>query len=110
MIDNTSILNEIIGGKICNLRKLNEDSQVNLSEKIKISRSSISNIEAGRQAASLSLLYEISQVYQSEIFSLLPTVQELNHYLEEGDNKFNEHLKSSDINDETRQQILNLIK
>lgn len=110
MVDNTSILYRLIGEKIKDLRELKKDSQLDLSKKIEISRSSISNIESGRQPVSIGLLYEIAQVYESDLFSLLPSVNEYTHYLEEGNTKLKEYLQSQNIGDNTRQQILNLIK
>jgi transcriptional regulator with XRE-family HTH domain len=109
MIDN-AIVYQLVGERICELRKLNNDNQGDLSKKIGISRSSISNIELGRQPASLGLLYQIAQVYNTEISSLLPTLVQIMTIFKTDDKRFNELLQKTNVGNNTRQQILDLIK
>ena len=77
MPDIHSVLSEIIGKRISELRKFNNDNQQQLADKIDIKRSSISNIELGNQQISLVVLYRICQVYNTEIYSLLPRVNDV---------------------------------
>jgi transcriptional regulator with XRE-family HTH domain len=110
MADINSMLYEIIGHRISELRKLNNDNQQQLADKIGLGRSSISNIEAGRQQISLHLLYRISQVYNSEIYSLIPKVSEVASKVSLEVNNVNEIFKKQGIGNVTQKQILELLK
>ncbi len=52
-------------------------SQVALAKKLGISRASIVNIEAGRQHAPLSLLWQIAEQLETELIALIPRKAEL---------------------------------
>jgi DNA-binding XRE family transcriptional regulator len=52
-------------------------SQVALAKKLDISRASIVNIEAGRQHAPLSLLWQIAEQLETELITLIPRKAEL---------------------------------
>jgi transcriptional regulator with XRE-family HTH domain len=52
-------------------------SQVALAKKLGISRASIVNIEAGRQHAPLSLLWQIAEQLDTELLALVPRKAEL---------------------------------
>lgn len=52
-------------------------SQVALAKKLGISRASIVNIEAGRQHAPLSLLWQIADHLETELVALVPRKAEL---------------------------------
>lgn len=52
-------------------------SQVALASKLGVSRASIVNIEAGRQHAPLSLLWQIAQQLDTELIALIPRKAEL---------------------------------
>ena len=52
-------------------------SQVTLAKKLGISRASIVNIEAGRQHAPLSLLWQIAEQLETELITLIPRKAEL---------------------------------
>jgi transcriptional regulator with XRE-family HTH domain len=109
-IDNYDIVYQLVGERIRELRERNEDSQFELAQKISISRSSISNIEKGRHPASLALLYDIATIYNSDINSLLPSIEQVTHEQQSPNIRINEILDDYDLGDSTRQQILNRIK
>ncbi len=52
-------------------------SQVALARKLGVSRASIVNIEAGRQHAPLSLLWQIADQLETELITLIPRKAEL---------------------------------
>jgi transcriptional regulator with XRE-family HTH domain len=110
MADTNSVLYEIIGYRISELRKLKGDSQQQLSDKINLGRSSIANIEAGRQQVSLHLLYRISQVYETEIYSLLPSVNTVASKVSLEITNVNEIIKKENLGSLTKKHILELMK
>jgi transcriptional regulator with XRE-family HTH domain len=110
MADFNSVLYSIIGYRISELRKLNNHNQQELADKIDISRSSISNIESGRQQISLHLLYRICQVYNCEVHVLIPKVSEIASKVSLETNNINEIIKKHNVGNVTKKQILNLLK
>lgn len=68
---------EVIGRNIKRFRELNKFSQTDLGEKIGLTRSSIANIETGRQKVQIDTLYQIAMVLYVEIEQLLPKVNEV---------------------------------
>jgi transcriptional regulator with XRE-family HTH domain len=71
MIDKNEIYLKI-GEKIKFIRKKKSLKQEDLSHKIGLKRSSIAQIEAGKQAVSIHALYRIGEVLNTNIFDLLP--------------------------------------
>jgi transcriptional regulator with XRE-family HTH domain len=71
MIDKDEIYLKI-GKKIRFLRKKNSLKQEVLSQRVGLTRSSISQIEAGKQAVSIHVLYGIGEVLNTKIYDLLP--------------------------------------
>lgn len=104
-----SVLYGIIGHRISELRKFNNDNQQQLAIKIGIGRSSISNFEAGRQPISLTLLYRIAQVYNTEVHVLLPHVSEVSSKTSLVIEKVNETLEDAKLNEATKSYILGII-
>jgi transcriptional regulator with XRE-family HTH domain len=66
-----------IGQRIKEWRSDNDLTQEQLAISIGVLRTSIANIEAGRQKAPLHVLYEICSVFDKEITELLPSQKEL---------------------------------
>jgi transcriptional regulator with XRE-family HTH domain len=79
-----SLLYQMVGEKIRSAReRLNPRlSQAKLAEKLKITRVSVVNIEAGRQRPPLHLLWKIAEALDTEVALLLPRQQE---YAEAGE-------------------------
>jgi transcriptional regulator with XRE-family HTH domain len=104
-----STVYQLVGQKISELRKLHEDSQQELAEKIQISRSSISNIEAGRQAISLHLIFEIANVYGADFTTLIPSMSEVFQSSQLSNDLVVDFLNKSEVSVHTKQQILELV-
>jgi transcriptional regulator with XRE-family HTH domain len=69
---------EIIGLKIKNFRENKKISQTELGDTVGLTRSSVANIESGRQKVQIDTLYNIAQTLEVEIQDLLPKLVELN--------------------------------
>jgi len=110
MPDFNSVLYGVIGKRISELRKLNKENQEQLADKIGIKRSSISNIELGRQQISLHLIYRIAQVYNTEVYSLLPTVNEVASKVSIAIDNVTDVLKYNEVGSITKKRILELLK
>lgn len=66
-----------LGRKIRQAREGLHLSQDSLATRLDISRASMVNIEAGRQRAPLHLLWQIAELLETELTSLIPSRQEL---------------------------------
>lgn len=79
MDDNStwSVLYTRIGQQIRDLRNLRGITQDTLASQISVSRTSITNIEKGRQRLQLHTLYEIALVLDVELDELLPRKSEV---------------------------------
>ena len=77
---NVKAINVFVGGKIEECRIEQELSQTNLANKVKLTRASVVNIEAGRQGVSLERLFDISAVLNIDPSYFLPTPQWFSEY------------------------------
>lgn len=68
-------LYKYIGSRIKKIRKNKKVDQVYLSNKINLSRSSISNIETGKHQPSILIIYKIAHALDVKITDLLPSVE-----------------------------------
>ncbi|MFP5227809.1 MAG: helix-turn-helix domain-containing protein [Acidobacteriota bacterium] len=66
-----------VGRKIRQTRENAHLSQNLLAKRLGISRTSIVNIEAGRQRAPLHLLWQIAELLETEVALLIPSPEEL---------------------------------
>lgn len=73
----TSFFSAWIGRKVKYHRDRLEWSQEFLAERMGVSRSSIANIETGRQLATIDLIYLFAAEFSCEIHDLIPTKDEL---------------------------------
>lgn len=69
----------IIGQRIRSFREQNEWTQDVLGEKVGLTRSSIANIESGKQKVPLGTIYLFAQILSIEIFEILPTLKEISN-------------------------------
>jgi DNA-binding XRE family transcriptional regulator len=69
-------LYQYIGQQIKEIRSLNGLRQEDLAHSVDLQRSSIAQIEAGKQAPSLFLLYQMCEVLNTPITAILPTSQQ----------------------------------
>ncbi len=105
MPDFNSSLYTLIGEKIKNLRIANNLNQEELSKKVGIGRTSISNIELGRHQAPLHLIYRICKELRADIHSVVPTLSEINETLERSDADLLNQLNKTDIPDQSKKKI-----
>ncbi len=70
-------LYEMIGTRVRSRRMLGHLTQSQLAQAVGVLRTTISNIESGRQQAPLDVLYNICAVLKCDIGALLPSVGEL---------------------------------
>ncbi|MEK4063514.1 MULTISPECIES: helix-turn-helix transcriptional regulator [Paenibacillus] len=66
-----------MGQRIRTYREKKEWTQDVLGEKVRLTRSSIANIELGKQKVPLSTIYLIAHTLQVEIFDILPSMKEI---------------------------------
>ena len=78
MVDSSGLYGAV-GRKIRTARLRSEPnlSQAKLAKRLGISRVSVVNIEAGRQHAPLSLLWQIAEILETELVLLIPRRNEL---------------------------------
>ena len=94
----------MIGGRIKSNRESINLSQLELSEKLHISRSSISNIEVGRHQVPLFTLYEISKELNVNIKDLVPTFDEVTAFTTGNYHDFTTYL-SSDLDSNEKSKL-----
>lgn len=70
-------LYRLVGERIASARNARGWSQTRLSQKARISRGSVANIETGRQKAPLSTIWRLAQALEVEASSLIPTRRDL---------------------------------
>lgn len=71
------VLHEELGKKIRNRRIRRDYTQDELSKRVQISRTSLTNMERGRQRILVEQLYRIAKALEVEPAELLPTAREL---------------------------------
>ena len=76
MTDFDEIYREV-GRKIRQTRENQHLSQDSLAQRLGISRTSMVNIEAGRQRTPLHVLWQIAELLETKLTLLIPTLEEL---------------------------------
>jgi DNA-binding XRE family transcriptional regulator len=71
---------KLIGIKIAEYRKKKNTSQAALATRVKISRSSVVNIELGRQHTPPHVLWQISKALNLAIQDIYPTQEEVDSF------------------------------
>lgn len=84
---NIDHLYKIVGSKLQQTREEKKLTQQQFADQVGVTRTSISNIETGKQRSPLSLLYLICKNLQIELKNILPSIEELND-IENHDIKF----------------------
>jgi len=110
MTDYKDVLYKIIGQKIKSIREDLKMSQYDLSQRLDISRSSISNIEVGRHQVPLHLLFSISEILETNINSLIPTLDEINNFINHVTNDYSSFLDTTFLKDEQKEVLCDVIK
>lgn len=107
---NQDELYAIVGGNIKKARKGLGMSQSNLSAVINLSRTSVVNIEQGRQHPSLFLLWQISNALKVNISDLLPdnTSEKRNLHRESPHGTILERIKDPQLSENLMEKLRNL--
>lgn len=69
----------------------------------------MSNIELGRHQPPLSVIYDLSKLFRTDIQSLLPTYQEVVERINDDNKKVSDLLSNMPIPSETRASIQKII-
>lgn len=102
-------LYKLIGDRIKSHRERLNMNQLELSDKLNISRSSISNIEVGRHQVPLFTLYEISKVLELNIRDLIPSFDEVTAYTTNDFNDFSSYLNTTNLDIDEKDKLKNYI-
>lgn len=115
MKDFNVVLYSIVGDRIRLRREELKLSQAQLSERVsvihKLKRSSISNIERGRQQPPLHVLYEICNILDIDVQTILPTYSDVNAQVENSKKQgIESFINSFEIDDITREKISQILR
>lgn len=109
MADFTPRLQQLLGERIRKRREELQFNQGELATKLRIGRTSVSNIEAGRQLPPLNVLYEIGNALDVDIQSILPTYGELVAPSDPEQNQILNYLRNANLDETLVEQIKNAI-
>lgn len=110
MANFNSVLYQILGSRIKTQREFKGINQSDLGEKVGIGRTSISNIEKGRQKPPLSIVYKICHELDIEVHTVLPTYIEIEELLLPKDNQLQLYYQKYNLDEEMQKQIDSLFK
>lgn len=101
-------LAQFIGKNIRERRQFFDINQEDLAEQIGLTRTSISNIEAGRQLPPLDILYKICHSLGSELPDLLPSYSQVSSLASENESTFDK-LKTNNVPASSIKRIKSII-
>lgn len=102
-------INTTVGLKIREYRNFLDLSQADFAEKVGINRATLSQLEAGKQQFTISLIYKVAQKLNVEITTFLPLIKHIENDVTLNSNLISEKLKQQDVNESTKNSILQLI-
>lgn len=106
-----STLYQILGNRIKTRREEIRLNQNELGEKAGVGRTSISNIEQGRQKPPLSVIYNICHALDIDIHSVLPSYNEIHNAMTpESKTGFDSYYDIYSVDEKTQRTIENLFK
>jgi transcriptional regulator with XRE-family HTH domain len=70
-------IDKAFGSRLRSIRRLNDLSQLRLAELADVGRSTVANIETGRQGVTLELIYRFASALRIEPSGLLPSKDDL---------------------------------
>jgi transcriptional regulator with XRE-family HTH domain len=73
---------EMLGRSIASRRKTSGISQQALADSLGLSRASIANIERGKQAVQLHLIFKIAAVLRVDVLELIPATSQPAHSIQ----------------------------
>jgi transcriptional regulator with XRE-family HTH domain len=104
-MDFKTALYRIIGDRIKVKRIAQGLSQDEVSKYLKLSRSSISNMEIGRHQIPLFLLYELSYYFKTNIHDLIPTYEEVLEFVNSEIKDYSGFLDGKNFNEDEKQSL-----
>lgn len=105
-----SVLYEIMGSRIKKRREELKINQSDLGDSVDIGRSSIANIEKGRQKPPLSVIYKICKALDIEVHFVLPTYIEIEELVKaEDDNSLKIYYEKYNLNENLQREIDSLL-
>lgn len=110
MQDFKGILYTIIGNRIKVKRKEQGLSQEDLSFRLNLGRSSISNIEIGRHQIPLFTLYDLSILLKCNIYDIIPTYDEVIEVLNSEIKEYSKLLEAQNLNNSQRESVEEILK
>lgn len=111
MLEFSFVLYSILGERIKVKREELNLSQAELAEKINLGRTSISNIEKGKQQTPLHIIYSICSKLNTDVQSILPTFSEIEEARQDkGKSSFDHYINTFDLSKNTLKQIKELIE
>ncbi|WP_026990143.1 helix-turn-helix domain-containing protein [Flavobacterium subsaxonicum] len=113
MLDFNSVLYQVLGQRIKERRVEQGLSQMEFSDRIpSLGRTSISNIEKGRQYPPLSTIYEICLALDIDIQSILPTYAEIESVINFSpeNEKIERYISTQNLDEKTLAQIREVFK
>lgn len=110
MANFSSILYQILGERIKAQRESKKMNQSDLGDKVGIGRTSISNIEKGRQKPPLSVIYKICHELDLEVYSVLPTYIEIQENIQPKENPLKLYYDKYNLNEDMQKEIDSLFK
>jgi len=93
-----------VGQQIKSVRELRGYSQADLANKLKINRASLSQLESGKQQITVSLIYKLAQVLETDVTTFLLPLNAIN-----SESTITAKLSQEDITDDTKSSILRFI-
>ncbi len=109
MNDFKDSLYKLIGNQIKSRREELRMNQADLSAKLNISRSSISNIEVGRHQVPLFTLYEIAKELKMDVKNLIPSLEEVTVFATKDFKDYSTYLSTTDLDsDKINKYISNI--
>jgi DNA-binding XRE family transcriptional regulator len=70
-------LKKYLGNRIKGLRVSNGYKQVDLATLVGLERTSITNIESGKQMVSVPLIYKLCHIFQVDVSDLMPKIEDI---------------------------------
>ncbi|MHA4895775.1 helix-turn-helix transcriptional regulator [Pedobacter sp. PWIIR3] len=107
-MDFKTALAQILGKNIKELRQNLDMNQDDLAERIGLTRTSISNIEAGRQLAPLDLMYKLFHELGTELHFILPSYNDLSSQIQNSESTLDK-LKTKNVSDSSIEAVKNII-
>lgn len=102
-------LYQLVGEKIRKQRELQQITQEKMANAAGILRTTLSNIENGRQQPAIHILFSIASALQTDVFTLIPRIDEIDKIIKSSELKFNEILDKHHISQKGQSEILEYI-